>query len=99
MPVSAGVDLTDEQHMIARGMKRVMTAFKPRRAALDQRRASRSHAMCDSGEAIGVRPRKPARKLYLIMSEDIDHVALRAFEHRQAARSARKTPDDERRIE
>ena len=36
-------------------------------------------------EPIGVRTRKTARQLDLIMGEDVDNITLSALEHRQAS--------------
>ena len=82
----ARVDLTDEQHVIARGVQRVVAAFQPGDAAFDQRRRRRTQAKRHPVEPVGMRARKPPRQLDLIVGENVHHVTLRALENRQASR-------------
>src|SRR5262249_41008647 len=56
----AGLDFADEQDVIARAVPRMMPAFEPRDAAVDQRRIRGAQAIADAREAIDMRPRKTA---------------------------------------
>lgn len=79
------IDLADEQHVVAGRMQRVVSAFQPGNAALDSRCRSRTQVKRHAVEPIGVRTRKTARQLDLIMGEDVDNITLSALEHRQAS--------------
>ena len=54
----AGLDMADEQHVIAGAMHRVMAAFEPRDAAFDQRRVGGAEAERNAVEAIGMGSRE-----------------------------------------
>ena len=82
----AGLDVADEQHVVAGAMARVVAALEPRDAALDQRRAGPPEPIVDAGEAVGVRPREPARELDLVAREHVDRVALGRLERGEARR-------------
>ena len=97
--VRGGQDLADKQHVIARGVQRVMPAFEPRRAAFDQRRAGVAKAKRHAGEAIGMRTGEAPRQVDLVVREHVDGVILCSLECVEAARAQSKAPDDERRIE
>ena len=85
----AGLDLADEQHVVAGAMPRVVAALEPRDAALDQRRVRGAQPIGDAGEAVGVRPRKAARELDLVVREHVDRVALGAPRTRRGSSRAR----------
>jgi hypothetical protein len=61
-------------------MQRVMATFEPRNTAFDQGRSSVADAESNAGEAVGVRARKAARKLDLVVCQDIDGVSLGGLE-------------------
>ena len=86
----AGLDLADEQHVVAGAMPRVVAAFEPRDAAVDQRRIGAAQPVRDAVEAVGVRPREPARELDLVVREHVDRVALGVLEARRGS-SARRS--------
>ena len=56
LPVSTGLDLTDEQHVVARRVQCVMPTFEPRDAAFDHRRIRVPESESNTGETIGMRP-------------------------------------------
>ena len=97
--VSTRLDQADEQHVIPRGVQRMMPAFQPRNTALDQWRRRMAEPEAHAGEAIGVRARESPRELDLIMRENVHRIALGAFEGHQAARAHAQAPGDERWIE
>ena len=78
---------------------RVVAAFEPCDAALDQRRVGRAKAERDAFEAVGVRTREAARELDLVVREHVDDVALRVFERGEALRAPAEAPHDKRRGE
>ena len=56
----------DEYDMIASGMPRVMAAFEPRDAAVDQWRIRPPKPVRDARESVRVRARKAPRKIGLL---------------------------------
>ena len=96
---AAGLDRADEQHVVAGPMPRVVAAFEPRDAALDQRHAGGAQPVVDAGEAVGVRTREPAREVDLVVREHVDRVMLGPLERGEARRAAVEAPHDERRVE
>ena len=50
-------------------------------------------------EAVGMRPRKPARELDLVVREHVDRRSARRSRTRQGSRPGDQAPDDERRLE
>ena len=95
----AGVDLADEQHVVARAMDGVVPAFEPRDAAFDQRRAGGTDPVGHAREAVGMGPREAAGELDLVVRQHVDGVTLGGPEGREVAAGVREAPDDERRIE
>ena len=62
----AGRNLADENRVIPCAMPRVMQAFEPGYAAVDQRRIRPSHPVADAGETVLMGPGEPARELGLL---------------------------------
>ena len=89
----------DEQHVIAGAMPRVVAAFEPCDAAVDQRDAGAAQPIVDALEAVRVRPRKPAREIDLVVRQHVDRVVLGALQRREALRAPVEAPHDERRVE
>ena len=85
LPVSTGLDLTDEQHVVSRRMQRVMPALEPGDTAFDHRRIRVAESESNAGETIGVWPRKPVRQLDLVVRQDVDRIPLGRFEGCKAA--------------
>ena len=56
----------DEYYVIAGGMPRVMAAFEPRDAAIDQWRIRPPKPVRDTRESVRVRTRKATRKIGLL---------------------------------
>src|SRR5205085_3215934 len=93
------LDLADEKHMIADGNPRMVAAFQPGDASVDQRRGGVAELIGHAGKAVGVRPRESPRDIDLVVGKHVDRIAGRLLEARKAARPAAETPDDQRRIE
>src|SRR6266545_4530433 len=94
-----GEHFADEEHVISRGMERVMTALEPCRAAFDERRAGPIEPKLDAGEPILMRARETPREPDLIAGEHVDGIALGCLERREAPRMQREAPDHEWRLE
>ena len=99
LPSCASLDGADEQNVVAGAVLRMVATFEPCNATRNQRRARGAQPICDVDKAIGVWPGKSAREIHLIVGEYVDYIALSALEGREAACTAVKTPDDERRVE
>ena len=85
--------------MIPGPMPRVVAALEPRDAPIDERRAGAAQRVIDSLEPIGVRTRKPAREVGLVVREHVDRITLGILEGGEARRAAVETPHHERRVE
>jgi hypothetical protein len=94
-----GLDLTDEEHVVAGWMQCVVSTFEPCHRAFDQGRPGRAQTEVDAGETIRVRARKPAREIDLVIGQHADCVARGAFERGEAARMPRQAPGDQRWIQ
>src|SRR5437667_4900809 len=99
LTVGADFNMAADKHVVACRLMRVMPAFQPGDAAVDERRCGVSGAETHTGEAIGVRARKSARELDLVVSQNVDGVSLDRFEGSQTARTSCETPGDQRRVE
>ena len=71
-----------------------MAAFEPGDAALDQRRVGPAEPVRHARKAIGVRTRKSPCQIGLFGREHIHRVTLGVLERCEAARAARKAPED-----
>ena len=67
VPALAGLHVTDEEHVVARTVHRVVAALEPRDATLDQRRVRGTQPKGNALEAVGVGPREAAREIDLIV--------------------------------
>ena len=95
----AGLDLSNEENVVARTVSRVLAALEPCDTAVDERSARHAQPIRNAGEAVGVRSRKAARKFHLIVCEHIDRISLRVLEGFEAYGAAIEAPHHERRVE
>jgi hypothetical protein len=94
-----GDHFPDEDHVVARAMSRVVAAFEPCDAAVDQRRVRPAEAKRHAREAVGMRAREPAREFHLRGGEHVDGIALGRVEYGEVRRALRDRPQHERRLE
>ena len=84
--------LADEYNVVARLVARVVPAFEPRDATVDQWSVGPAEAMHDPGEPIGMGTRKATCEIDLPGGEHVHRVALRGVERGEAAGTARDRP-------
>ena len=87
----AGRDFPHEYDVVSRATVRMVAALEPCHAPVDQRCVGPPHPIVDAGEAVGMRPREPAREIALRGGEDVHRVPLGRLERGQAQRAARET--------